>query len=617
MQRHANRLYGFSASQTLELAQRLYEKHKAITYPRTDCRHLSSAIESQLPGIAGRVAGGFDSSLVAEGTGTRPLGRRYIDDSKITDHHAIIPTGAAGSTVDRDSPEAKILDLVNRRLLQAWHGDHKYSSTTVITRIVHRADADQYLSTGTAVDDPGWKILEVPTARRGRAPEEAKLPGGLATGQRVAVLEAEAVKRQTRPPPRFTEGTLLTAMESAGKTLDSKQLSDAMKERGIGTPATRASIIETLLKRGYVTRDKKQLTATPRGIQLLEVVHPKVRSPEMTGEWESKLRGIERGRGGFADFMRGIEDFVREVVGPGGVDESTAPVLANQRWAVASDGSKSTSPPSQPVEIPESEPSEHHLASPEHRTASTDTPPTHRGAVREASGPTFEGRTNMGSGRLQSASPRTAAHAVLATASAGPAAPSRIPPEALGELLRSRFGHNEFRPHQEEVCRQVTAGRDVLVVMPTGAGKSLCYQLPGIARGATTLVISPLIALMEDQTEKLRQQGFRAERIHSGRDRLESRRVCKEYLEGELEFLYIAPERLAVPGFPELLARRTPGLIAIDEAHCISMWGHDFRPEYRRLRERIPTLRPAPVIAPDGDGDTAGPAGHRAATRAG
>ncbi|MDE0628660.1 MAG: RecQ family ATP-dependent DNA helicase [Bryobacterales bacterium] len=167
----------------------------------------------------------------------------------------------------------------------------------------------------------------------------------------------------------------------------------------------------------------------------------------------------------------------------------------------------------------------------------------------------------------------------------------------MQDLLRRRFGHERFRPHQEEVCRQVVSGRDVLLVMPTGAGKSLCYQLPGIARGGTTLVISPLIALMEDQTEKLRQQGFRAERIHSGRDRLDSRRVCKEYLNGELDFLYIAPERLAVRGFPELLARRTPGLVAIDEAHCISMWGHDFRPEYRRLRERVPTLRPAPVIA--------------------
>ncbi len=167
----------------------------------------------------------------------------------------------------------------------------------------------------------------------------------------------------------------------------------------------------------------------------------------------------------------------------------------------------------------------------------------------------------------------------------------------LAETLRERFGFAAFRPHQEGVCEAVIGGRDVLLVMPTGAGKSLCYQLPGIARGKTTLVISPLIALMEDQVAKLRTQGFRAERIHSGRERSESRETCFAYLEGKLDFLFIAPERLAVPRFPEMLAKRPLGLIAVDEAHCISQWGHDFRPEYRMLGERLPLLRPAPVIA--------------------
>ncbi len=164
-------------------------------------------------------------------------------------------------------------------------------------------------------------------------------------------------------------------------------------------------------------------------------------------------------------------------------------------------------------------------------------------------------------------------------------------------MLHRAFGFESFRANQEDVCRTVIAGRDALLVMPTGAGKSLCYQLPGLARGGTTLVISPLIALMEDQFQKLRERGFAVECIHSGRDRAASRQVCIDYLNGKLQFLFIAPERLRVRGFPEMLAKRKPTLIAIDEAHCISQWGHDFRPDYRLLGGYLPTLRPAPVIA--------------------
>jgi RecQ family ATP-dependent DNA helicase len=174
-------------------------------------------------------------------------------------------------------------------------------------------------------------------------------------------------------------------------------------------------------------------------------------------------------------------------------------------------------------------------------------------------------------------------------------------PDVLAELLQSVFGFARFRANQEAVCRAAIDGRDLLLVMPTGAGKSLCYQLPAIARGGTALVISPLIALMEDQAAKLSALGLRVARIHSGLERSVSRQACVDYLQGALQFLFIAPERLRVPGFPEMLAKRKLALIAIDEAHCISQWGHDFRPDYRMLGQHLPGLRggddPAPVVA--------------------
>jgi RecQ family ATP-dependent DNA helicase len=169
----------------------------------------------------------------------------------------------------------------------------------------------------------------------------------------------------------------------------------------------------------------------------------------------------------------------------------------------------------------------------------------------------------------------------------------------LNELLQSVFGFARFRAGQEAVCRAAIEGQDLLLVMPTGAGKSLCYQLPAIARGGTALVISPLIALMEDQAAKLAALGLKVARIHSGLDRGVARQACVDYLQGTLQFLFIAPERLRVPGFAEMLAKRKLALIAIDEAHCISQWGHDFRPDYRMLGEHMPGLR--------GDGEDAAP----------
>ncbi|HET9228488.1 MAG TPA: DNA topoisomerase 3, partial [Thermoanaerobaculia bacterium] len=324
LQRHANRLFGFSAQKTLGLAQSLYEQKKLISYPRTDSRHLSEDVAATLGEIVKVIQEPY-RELLAPGTGERALGRRFVDDSKVTDHHAIIPTTTRPEGVQTTPDEQQIYDLICRRLLSAWHEDHVWSVTTVITAIstpprsgIGDPFLDRYHSTGTMVEKPGWKVLDFDRKKEKKEEDEEQDLPALANRQPVEVLDAKAVAKQTRPPKRFTEATLLTAMETAGKTLDDKELSDAMKESGLGTPATRAEIIETLLRREYIERQGKTLIATDKGIRLIQVVHPHVKSPAMTGKWESELKRIQRGEGELGAFMRGIEEYVREVVGGNG-----------------------------------------------------------------------------------------------------------------------------------------------------------------------------------------------------------------------------------------------------------------------------------------------------------
>ncbi len=318
LQRHANRLYGFSAQHTLELAQSLYERHKLISYPRTDSRHLSTDIAATLPVIVKAVAAPFSQQL-APGTGERALGRRFVDDAKVGDHHAIIPT-AISRKPTLSGEERKIYEMICRRLLAAWHADYIVSVTTVITAVSSSEATDLFRSSGTVIDQVGWKILEPEPERRksakasGDEEKEATLPAGLLSGQPQIVDDVRLLKRRTRAPKYFSEATLLTAMETAGKSLEEKELSEAMRETGLGTPATRASIIETLLKREYVIREGKILKATDKGIHLIEVVHPEVKSPAMTGQWEAYLKRVERGDAKLEPFIDRIEEYVRTVV---------------------------------------------------------------------------------------------------------------------------------------------------------------------------------------------------------------------------------------------------------------------------------------------------------------
>ena len=307
LQREANNRLGFSAKRTLQIAQALYEKHKAITYPRTDSRALP---EDYLPTVRSTL-NSIDNPFarrVLDNNWVKP-NKRIFNNAKVSDHFAIIPTATVPRSLD--DQERALFDMVTKRFVAVFFPPAQYENTTRITRV----EGEPFKTEGKILVAPGW--LEVyGREATGDKPEENLPP--VTQGEHVETVRIEIKTEQTRPPARYNEATILSAMEAAGKLVEDEELRDAMKEKGLGTPATRASIIETLISAHYLVRQGKELQPTPKAIQtitLLKNAVPELTSPELTGEWEFRLHEIEHRKLTRDAFMRDIRELTNDIVG--------------------------------------------------------------------------------------------------------------------------------------------------------------------------------------------------------------------------------------------------------------------------------------------------------------
>ncbi|MBV9673488.1 MAG: DNA topoisomerase 3, partial [Verrucomicrobia bacterium] len=311
LQREANSRFGFSARRTLQIAQQLYERHKVITYPRTDSRYLP---EDYLPAVTQVLNSLSDSTLkphaqkVVRNSWVRPT-KRIFDNAKVTDHNAIIPTGQAPRNLDES--QQKIFDMLARRFVAVFHPPAHFEVTTRMTRVGEEA----FKTEGKVIKDPGWLAVY---GRQPGSDDENDILAEIVPGERAQTRYVEIKPGKTKPPARYTEATLLTAMESAGKLVDDEDLREAMSAKGLGTPATRAQIIEGLILDGYLARQGKELIATSKGISLVTLLRgigiDLLSSPELTGEWEYQLKLMEQGSLERPTFMSKIKDLTREIV---------------------------------------------------------------------------------------------------------------------------------------------------------------------------------------------------------------------------------------------------------------------------------------------------------------
>jgi len=302
LQREANSQLGFTAKKTLATAQKLYETHKLITYPRTDSRYLSH----DMPGKVEKALASYGGDLQEIGQKALQYGvrltKRVFDDAKLTDHHAIIPTGRHAENLSLTADERALYEMIAKRLAAVFYPNHEYDALRVITRV----GEDDFLSTGKSVTQEGWKeVYRRQSEKHKKADDEQKLPP-LSAGDSSLCKSAKAKEEQTKPPKEHNDASLLRDMEHAGRQIEDETLREAMKDCALGTPATRAAIIERLLEVGYVRRSGKNLIATQKGVQLIEAVPPEIASPETTGRWERALSEIAKGKDGEVRFREGI-----------------------------------------------------------------------------------------------------------------------------------------------------------------------------------------------------------------------------------------------------------------------------------------------------------------------
>jgi DNA topoisomerase III len=330
LQREANTRYGFSARRTLAAAQRLYEEHKALTSPRTSSRYLTTDMVEEIKPTAELVGGQKEYAKAAAyvtGLDVLPLAR-VVNDEKVSDHHAIIPTRAEHAVDRMGDDDKRVYDMVVRRFLAVFHPEAVFENTRVETTVVPAGAQDGgkesaghvFRTRGKLLLVSGWRGVygEVPSEAKSAAEEDEgadqQLPK-LNDAEDVQTLEIASERKETKPPRRYSDASLLGAMETAGKLVEDDELREAMKDSGIGTPATRAAIIERLIQVGYIERDARALVATEKGLNVIRLLgEHALTSPDMTGQWEHRLDKIERGEDSREKFMGDIAGFAELTV---------------------------------------------------------------------------------------------------------------------------------------------------------------------------------------------------------------------------------------------------------------------------------------------------------------